>query len=188
MAETHSDKKQVLFIHGGGDDGYAVDKTLVASLKEQLGTAYSVHYPQMIPDMDAPDYGWGKQIAQAMAEIKGNVILVGHSIGASILLKYLTENTIKQPISGLFLISAPFIGYEKWQMDNLTLGEDFAEALPNDASIFLYHAKDDEEVALKHVHQYAKKLPQATVREIAKGGHQLGNDLTSVAEDIETLP
>ena len=28
------------------------------------------------------------------------------------------------------------------------------------------------------------RLPQATVREIEKGGHQLNNDLTIVAKDI----
>ena len=34
-------------------------------------------------------------------------------------------------------------------------------------------------------HEYAKKLPQATIREITSGGHQLGNDLAPVAEDIQ---
>jgi len=34
---------------------------------------------------------------------------------------------------------------------------------------------------------YAKKVPWATIREIASGGHQPGNDLTTVAEDIKTL-
>lgn len=34
---------------------------------------------------------------------------------------------------------------------------------------------------------YAQRLPQATVREIANGGHQLNNDLTIVAKDIKSL-
>jgi hypothetical protein len=34
---------------------------------------------------------------------------------------------------------------------------------------------------------YPQKLPQATVREIASGGHQLNNDLTLVAKDIKSL-
>ncbi len=187
MTEAHTDKKQVLFIQGGGDNGYEADAELVASLREHLGTTYQVHYPRMLPDEAAPDFGWGKQIEHDIVAIKGEVILVGHSIGASILLNYLTENEIKHPISGIFLISTPFIGYENWQFDGLTLRENFAEALPKDAPIFLYHSKDDEEVALKHVHQYAKKLPDATVREIASGGHQLGNDLAPVARDIQSF-
>jgi hypothetical protein len=34
---------------------------------------------------------------------------------------------------------------------------------------------------------YASKLPQATIREIPSGGHQLDNDLTPVALDIKNL-
>ncbi|MEO8396221.1 MAG: alpha/beta hydrolase [Chloroflexota bacterium] len=187
MTKAHTDKKQVLFIQGGGDNGYEADEKLVTSLKKELGTAYSVHYPEMIPDNDAPDFGWGKQIAHALAGIKGDVILVAHSIGASILLKYLTENKIDHPIGGIFLISTPFVGYENWQFEGLALRDDFTEALPKEVPVFLYHSKDDEEVSLKHVHKYAKKLPDATVREITKGGHQLGNDLSPVARDIQNL-
>ena len=122
----------------------------------------------MPADESAPDFGWGKKIDHELAAIKGEVILVAHSIGAPILLKHLTEKKIDHPIRAIFLISAPFIGYGDWQMDGLTLGEDFAKALPKDAPVFLYQTHDDEEVPLGHVKQYAKKLPEATVREIAR--------------------
>ena len=56
MMETHTDKKQVLFIQGGGEDGYEADAKLVASLQAGLGATYNVRYPQM-PDTDAPDFG-----------------------------------------------------------------------------------------------------------------------------------
>ena len=187
MTDAHSDKKQVLFIQGGGDNGYEADTKLVASLQEQLGVTYQVHYPRMVADNDAPDFGWGKQIEHEIAAIKGDVILVGHSVGASILLKYLSENKIDHPIGGIFLISTPYWGYENWQMESLTLREDFAEALPKEVPIFLYHSRDDEEVSVAHVNKYAKKLPQATVHKITSGGHQLGNDLSPVARDIQNL-
>jgi uncharacterized protein len=59
--------------------------------------------------------------------------------------------------------------------------------LPRDVPMFLYHAIDDEELGVAHVDTYAQKLPRATVRKIARGGHQLGNDLTPVAKDIASL-
>ncbi|HVU14528.1 MAG TPA: alpha/beta fold hydrolase [Phototrophicaceae bacterium] len=187
MADADAGKRQVLFIQGGGDNGYEVDAKLVASLKQKLGAAYTVLYPIMGVDNDAPDFGWGRQIKRGIAATQGDAILVGHSVGASILLKYLTENTVQHSISGIFLIAPPFWGYEKWQMESLTLRDDFAARLPKGVPIFIYQAKDDEEVSIAHLAKYAEKLPQATIREIASGGHQLGNDLTPVAEDIQKL-
>jgi predicted alpha/beta hydrolase family esterase len=180
-------KRQVLFIQGGGEGGYAADAILAASLRAALGAAYDVRYPQMHTE-DAPDFGWGQQIDREIAAIDGVVILVGHSLGASILLKYLSENTVKKPVGGIFLISTPFWGGDdNWQYEGLILQENFAEKLPKGVPIFLYHSKDDEEVDAAHLTLYAKKLPQATIRVITSGGHQLGNDLTPVAQDIKNL-
>ena len=187
MAITHEGKKQVLFIHGGGEGGYEADAILAASLQAALGAAYIVLYPQM-PDEDKPDFGWGRQIGKEIAAIKDEVILVGHSLGASMLLKYLTENEINNQIGGIFLISTPFWGGdENRQYEGLALQENFAERLPKDVPIFLYQSRDDEELDIAHLTMYAKKLPKATIREVASGGHQLGNNLTQVALDINNL-
>ncbi len=45
--DARTDKKQVLFVQGGGNGGYEVDAKLAASLQEALGTAYHVRYPRM---------------------------------------------------------------------------------------------------------------------------------------------
>lgn len=180
-------KRNILFIQGGGgEEDYAADAKLVTSLREVLGEAYAVHYP-FLPDESTPDFGRRKQIAQEISSIKGEVILVGHSLGASMLLKYLSENEVEKKIAGIFLISTPFwSGDEDWKQ-GLKLQENFADKLPENVPIFLYHSKDDEEVPFDHLALYRQKLPQATVHEIASGGHQLNNDLTLVARDIKSL-
>jgi Alpha/beta hydrolase family len=93
-------KKQVLFIHGGGEGAYEGDKKLAASLRDALGTAYNVRYPKM-PDEERPEYeAWKDQIAEELAGLDSEVILVGHSLGASILLKYLSEEKTENPLPG----------------------------------------------------------------------------------------
>jgi predicted alpha/beta hydrolase family esterase len=183
MTDAPTDKKQVLFIHGGGENGYEADAKLASSLQEALGATYNVRYPHM-PNDDAPDFGWGRQINQEISAIKGEVILVGHSVGASLLLKYLSENTITNPISGIFLLATPFWSGDKDWHKGLVLREDFADSLPHGVPIFLYHCRDDEEIDFANLAIYAKKLPQATIRKSANGGHQFGNDLSQVALDI----
>jgi uncharacterized protein len=180
--------KQVLFIQGGGGEAdYAADAALVASLQGVLGESYCVHYPLLLDDASAPDFGRIAQIGKEISNIEGEIILAGHSLGASMLLKYLSENKVQKKISGIFLIATPFwSGGEDWKQ-GIKLQENFAEQLPEGVPIFLYHCLDDEEIPFDHLEQYAKNLPQAIIREITSGGHQLNNDLSLVAKDIKSL-
>jgi uncharacterized protein len=178
--------KHVLFLQGGGgEEDYAADAELVASLQKALGETYVVHYP-LLADESAPDFGRKKQIGTEISLIKGEVILVAHSLGASMLLKYLSESQVRKEIAGIFLIATPFwSGDEEWKQ-GLKLYKDFADKMPEGVPVFLYHSEDDEEVPFDHLGLYAQKLPQATVRKVA-GGHQLNNDLSRIANDIKSL-
>ena len=178
--------KRILFIEGGGEKGYEVDKELVASLQTVLGKEYVINYPEIKSDESAPDFGWTRQIDEKISKTN-NIILAGHSFGASMVLKYLSENAVNKKIAGIFLIATPFWnGNEDWQK-GLKLQEDFADKLPDELPIFFYHCQDDEEVPFSHLDHYKQKLIQATFREIKKGGHHLYNDLTLVAKDIKSL-
>jgi uncharacterized protein len=179
--------KQVLFIQGGGsEEDYIADKKLVNSLRRALGEGFEVHYP-LLPTESAPDFGRVKQIAGHIASIKAELILVGHSLGASMLLKYLSETGTQQYIKGLILLETPFwSGEEDWKQ-GLKLAPNFAEKIPDGIPLYFYHSKDDKEVPFDHLQLYARALPQATIRVITSGGHQLNDDLSLVAEDIKAL-
>ncbi|GAB4010286.1 hypothetical protein GCM10028808_20670 [Spirosoma migulaei] len=178
-------KKQVLFIQGGGKDGYEADAKLVASLQNALGMDYEISYPRMQTDEAAPDYGWLKQIGNEIEKLKGDAVLVAHSLGASLLLKYLSEYKASKKVDRVFLLAPPFwTGKEEW-VQGLKLQEDFAERLPPTSRFFFYHCRDDEEVPVDQFTTYRQTLPGATFREIERGGHQLGNNLTLVAKDIK---
>lgn len=179
--------KHVLFIQGAGEGAYREDKKLADSLRQALGSAYDVRYPMMPDEDDAPYEQWKQQVETELATLSGPVILVGHSVGASMLAKCLTEIDVGTPVAGIFLLSTPFWGGEGWRYEGyqqLELPKDAAARLPQDAPVFLYHSHDDDIAPFSHLALYAHLLPEATVREIASGGHQLNNDLTLVANDI----
>ena len=178
--------KHILFIHGGGGEGaYEEDGILVESLHNALGAAYEVRYPKMLLEESAEYADWKAQIAMELSALVNEVILIAHSVGGSILLKYLTEEQVEKPIAGLFLLATPYFGGdENWNDAQMNLPQDFAAMLPAIPRIFLYHSRDDEVVPFAHLALYAAKLPQATIRELDGRGHQFGNDLTEVAEDI----
>ena len=179
---------QVLFIHGGGEGAYAEDAKLAASLREKLGTRYNVRYPKM-PNEDEPDYQqWKWLISEQLAEMGERAILVGHSIGASVLIKILSDQDLQRSVAGTFLISAPFwYDDEFWRWEEVQLPRDVASLLPREMPLFLYHGRADEVVPFTHVEMYAEVLPQATVRRLDGRNHQLNDDLSEVANDIEQL-
>ena len=179
-------KKHVLFIHGGGGEGaYEEDGILVASLQNALGATYEVRYPKMPLEESAEYADWKAHIATELSALDDEVILVAHSVGGSILLKYLSEEQVDKPIAGLFLLATPYFGGDdNWNYAKLNLPQDFAAMLPAIPRIFLYHSRDDEVVPFTHLALYAAKLPQATIRVFDGRGHQFGNDLAEVAEDI----
>lgn len=176
--------KHVVFIQGGaGQEDFNADKKMVDSLKSLLGSEYNIHYP-CLPEEASPDFGRMNQIQNAIASADGELFLVGHSLGASMLLKYLSENKTSKNILGVFLLATPFWqGDEKWK-DGLKLRSDFAEHLPKGPAFYFYHCRDDEEVPVHHMNDYARAMPNGVFRKIDTGGHQFGNDLSLVAADM----
>ena len=180
-------KKHILFIQGAGEGAYEEDRKLADSLQDALGVEYHVLFPKMPNEESPDDDAWIAQIAKELTSLDGKVILVGHSAGGAVLLKYLLKENVSKPIAGIFLISIPYWGPEDEQGDEYTLHEGFAAQLPNGVPIFLYHSRDDEWVPFEHLALYAKKLSQATIREFDGRGHQFNNDLSEVAADIKNL-
>jgi predicted alpha/beta hydrolase family esterase len=179
-------KKQILFIQGGGNGGYKADKKLVDSLQKALGNEYIINYPEIQSNDKEPDFGWTKQIGNQISDGENNLILVGHSFGASMILKCLSEEPPQKKLKGIFLIATPFwSGNEDWKQ-GLKLKENFESKLPDNVKMFFYHCQDDEEIPFSQLYNYQKKINKATFREINNGGHQLNNDLTIVANDIKS--
>ena len=178
-------QKSVLFIHGAGQGAYEADALLAESLQKELGSGYDVRLPKMPLEEEAGYLEWKAEIAAALESLDEEVILVGHSVGGSILLKFLSEEPAVPSIAGLFLIATPYFGGDpNWDYAELTLPPDFPEKLAGIRRVFLYHSRDDEIVPFAHLALYAAKLPEAGVREFDGRGHQFGNDLAEIARDI----
>lgn len=179
--------RDVLFIQGAGEGTHANwDIHLVESLRRQLGPSYSVRYPEM-PDEGNPTVAaWRPVLERELTALRPGSVVVGHSIGGTVLIHVLADAAPTIMLGAIALIAAPFIGDGGWTSDELAPRTDLAERLP-DAPIFLYHGVDDAEVPVSHVDRYAAALPHAQVRRLAGRDHQLNNDLSEVARDIRAL-
>ena len=180
--------KQLLFVQGGGREVHdAWDNKLVASLKEALGPDYTISYPRM-PDEAAPHPAdWQRALARELRRLSDGAFLVGHSVGAAILLDYLAAGTAKRRLAGVFLISTPFIGDGGWPSEDLRPTTEVALELRNGAPLFFYQGRNDETVPFSHIEMFASAFPGATIRCLEGRDHQLNDDLSDVARDIRLL-
>jgi predicted alpha/beta hydrolase family esterase len=178
-------KTCVLFIQGGGKGAHSADAPLANSLKRALGPKYEVRFPRMPGEADPNVEAWKGKISSELSRIPGTVTLVAHSVGGSILLRYLSEEKVEKAIAGLFLLASPSWDEDRWNFDDLKLLRDIAEKLASIPRIFLYHCRDDDVVPFAHLALHGARIPRAVMRVVNSGGHQFGGNLTGVATDIQ---
>jgi uncharacterized protein len=185
MAVTKN-KKKILFAHSAGPQ-YAEGKgsyDLVKYLKSKLSDEFEILFPT-IEKPNTPTYEkFKKMFVATFNGIAEPVILVGHSLGGSTLLKYLSEERHDISISGLFLVATP---YWKSNMKEFQLKENFQTSLKKIPSIFLYHSKNDTVVPFEHLKFYQTAFKAATVRELPGKEHRFSKGLSQLVSDIKSI-
>ncbi len=183
-AMTH----QVLFVQGGGEDVHDKwDNKIVESLERELGRDYAVHYPRMPHEADPAYAAWKAALKRQFDRLGEGAILVGHSVGGTILIRAVADEPPAVTFAGIFLIAAPFVGAGGWPSEDIEPLSDLGARLPEQTPIYLYHGSKDETAPFGHLHLYAQAIPQAVVRGLSGRDHQLNNDLSEVAADIRRL-
>lgn len=188
---SNADQSQstpLLFVQGGGDGAHDDDARLVANLRSELGAGYEVCFPRMPNESETPYDLWSDVIASELARMGTGAILVGHSIGASVLIKWLTEVTPTQRLAAVFLIAAPFWhDHDIWRWNDVELPRDASARLPRGLPVFFYHGTHDEVVPVAHLEMYERALPAAHIQRLNGRNHQLDDNLAEVARDIRRL-
>jgi predicted alpha/beta hydrolase family esterase len=183
-----STARQILFIQGGGDGTHDEwDDSLVASLGTELGGGYDIRYPRMPDEGDPTEVTWAPAIRREIATLDAGAVVIGHSVGALLLLRVLAEWRPGVDLGGIVLIAAPFVGTGGWRGDGFEFSADLGGRLPPGVPVHLFHGLDDDEVPPAHVDLYARAIPQAQVHPLPRRDHQLGNDLREVADVIRGL-
>lgn len=179
-------KRQVLFVQGGGAGAHDEwDDKLVDSLKRGLGGDFEVRYPHM-PAEDGPDdRTWGPAILHELAALNDGAVVVGHSVGATILVRVLSDGAPKAKLGAVVLLSAPFVGAGGWPGDDLP--PDLGTRLPESVPVHLFQGDSDDTVPPAHAKLYAGAIPWAEIHVLPGRDHQLGNELAEVAMVIRGL-
>ena len=144
----------------------------------------------IIQDPDSPAYAtWKTMLDEQLAAEngEGDITLIGHSLGGSMLLKYISEHTISLRIKALLLVAVPLWGSDDWEVEQFALSDRYAEQLPELPSIHIFHCVDDPVVPYAHAEQYNIQLPHARLHKLDGDDHAFANGLPELAELLKKL-
>lgn len=174
----------LLVVHGGGDEAYRYDKQIADRLQKALGSETPIAFP-LIGGLEALDWPTvAAELGDVLRELPAGAIVVAHSVGASAVLKLLSEG-LDPKLAHLFLLAPPYNGADgEWGDGDFAFPADFARRLPRGLPITIWHSEDDEIIPADNARRYAEKLPSAEVHFLAGYGHQFTKSLTFLANAI----
>jgi pimeloyl-ACP methyl ester carboxylesterase len=177
--------RQILFIQGAGVGAHDEwDDKLLESLRRELGDGYEVRYPRM-PAEASPSYAtWSAAIRREMTALDDGAVVIGHSVGGTILVNALAERPPEPELTAIVLIAAPFVGAGGWAADEFELPLDLGARLPHGVPVHVFHGLEDVTAPPSHADLYARVIPQARLHRLPGRDHQLDNDLSEVAKAI----
>ena len=176
---------QILFIQGGGAGVHDEwDDKLVGDLRRGVGDGHEVRYPRMPVEEDPRYATWGAAIRREMADLNAGAVVIGHSVGGTIMIQTVAEQPPEQGLAAIVLIAAPFVGEGGWPGDEFELPGDLGAKLPPGVQVHVLHGLADETVPPSHADLYASAIPQAQVHRLPGRDHQLNNDLSEVARSM----
>jgi pimeloyl-ACP methyl ester carboxylesterase len=179
--------QQILFIQGGGAGAHDEwDSELVDGLMRELGEGYEVRYPRMPAEGDPTYAAWSAAIRHELAALADGAVVVGHSVGGTILVQTLGAQPPRPEPRMIVLIAAPFVGASGWRGEEFELSDDLGTRLPRGVPVHVFHGLADEVAPPSHADLYARVIPQARVHLLPGRDHQLNAELREVATVIRT--
>jgi predicted alpha/beta hydrolase family esterase len=200
-------KQQVLLIHGGDpQESYEAYLEFLKNypvrlerhalrqpgyqeiLASDLGENFEVLFPEMPNKRNAKYVEWKIWFEKFLPFLRDDVILIGGSLGAIFLAKYLAENNLPKRIKALFLLAGPAMDNPpEYKLYDFALPEDLSKFVSQAPKVFLYHSQDDSVVPFKDLEFYKHLFPEATVRVFTDRGHFNVERIPELIADIKSL-
>ena len=178
--------QKILFLHSAGPQTENEGSTgLLNYLKEYLSEYYKIIAPKL-PNPEDPSYEAWKDEISLNIQNQGDLIIIGHSLGGSFLLKYLSEEQTHTSLKAIYIISAPFWGLdEEWQNSDYVLTEDFGSRLPETDHKAIYHSDMDNIVPLTHFRAYRDAVKFNESHIVMGESHTFDRGLPELVESIK---
>ncbi len=183
-------KRQIIYIHGG--ETHRNKKSYIESLKTKKVSfdkyiSWSADYLDnnlfkhfdlcriKMPLKENSSYNeWKIWFERHIHLIKSGSIMMGYSLGAIFLIKYLSENSFPKKIKALYLIAPPYDNSLPIEdlAGGFNLKKDLSLVIKNCRTINMFFSEDDNIVPLSQALKYKQSISQAKIMVLNnKNGH-----------------
>jgi len=152
------------------------------NLQDNLGNDFQIVKPDMPSKRNAKYNEWVIWFEKLFPYLNDEVILVGHSLGAVFLTKYLSENVLSASIKQLHLVAGAIC-----IKGGFGFGESLEKIEEQCKNIFIYHSTDDIVVDFEEGLEYKKMLPSATFVQFEDRNHFLQEEFPEIVENIKKI-
>jgi predicted alpha/beta hydrolase family esterase len=119
--------------------------------------------------------------------LEDGVILVGHSLGAVFLAKYLSEHNITKKIKATLLVAPPYGRDLGEPLPQFSITEPLIKFSEQGGRIVIFHSKDDPVVDFAELAHYQEQLPEAIIKIFEDRGHFNMEDFPEIVGEIKQL-
>lgn len=202
-------KQQVFYIHGGESfqdyqlflerlrsrgiwdlPGEESKERWIDTLSADLGPEYEVFRPQMPNKQNAKYEEWKIWFERHFEYLRDDIILIGCSLGAMFLSRYLIENKFPFRLKAVFIMASPVKMPDFDDSDCEDFMFDLAKAgnisMQTD-QVYILHSKDDFLLPYEHSLEYKKALPEAELITFSDKNHFLVPELPEIVTKIKTI-
>lgn len=162
-------------------------KNWKTGLQESLGQTYDVYLPKMPNAYNSVYREWVLLFEKFLPLLNDGVIMIGHSLGAVFLAKYLSEYTVSRKIKATLLISPPYDTDLGKKMPQFAITAPLDGLERQGGKVIIYHSKDDPVVDFSELSQYQKQLPSLETRVFEDRGHFNIEEFPEIVEDIRVI-
>lgn len=194
--------KQIIIIHGGTTfanyDDYL--KSLETStiypdrlsykpmwkelLQSNLGDDYQVLLPSMPNKSNARYSEWKLWFTRLTEVMSDDCILIGHSLGAIFLAKYLSENEFPRKIKATILVAAPYDDEKAEDLTDFKLNK-LSDLFKTQAGrVVFFFGNDDPIISKGEIEKYRKDLPKAEYTILSAPDHFVRQDFPELTKLI----
>ena len=171
-------------------DPFEEKKRWINRVADQLWSNYQLIAPEM-PNKNMATYkAWKIRFEKIFPYLNDeDLVVIGHSLWAMFLIKYLWENIFPKKIKQLHLISAVFdesdmSEEEKYSWDFVYDSSIIPNIQRQVDQIFLYHSTDDDIVPYSHTEKIKAYLPEAKLISFKDRGHFWQPEFPELLENI----
>jgi len=156
-------------------------------LQDNLGSEYQVLLPSMPNSTNARYSEWKLWFEHISSLFSDNCILIGHSLGAIFLAKYLSENLLSVKVKATILIAAPYDDESIEDLTDFKIAKLSTKLTEQAGRLVFFNGIDDPVVSSVDLSKYQNQLPSAEFKILSAPDHFVRADFSELVNLLKNM-